>query len=342
MRPLTTVVALALLLGGCAAPAETPTESTSLTTITDPAQGRTDPSLGEHVHNYWGSRQRITVLDTAQEVLGWTTMGDGHSSAAIFRPAPGDVVPQGTASIELTLDWQDGEATNQYSDAEVWVKSAADREPVLVGSAERGAMLLIASSNQANDLPHQVLSGWEVHWRIGPGVGGQLTRFAGEVQVQLVAVRGLEIPVYPGHPDRWDNATEVGLFEARGTAVADGDINGNNYRCYTPCPARLVPADGVVIPWDADHVRIVLERDTQAPTRLGLKYHDATTRDWTLAEPAEESPTTRTYVLPVGSGGDGPYASQSQWEFQLVIEDPVPDGAVVESYVAAGTVYRFA
>lgn len=340
MRPFPAVVTLALLLAGCGAPPEPSTETNSLTTITDPAQGRTDPSLGEHVHNYWGSQQRITVLDMTQEVLGWTTVGDGSSPAAIFRPASGDVVPQGTASIELTLDWEDGEATNHYPTVEVWLKTAADREPQLVAAGERGAMLQVSSSNEANDLPHQVLSGWEVQWRIGPGAGGQFTRFSGEVRAHMVAVRGLDIPVYPGHPDRWDNKTEMNLFEASGTTIADGDVTGNNYRCYSPCPPLLVPADGVVIPWDADHVRIVLERETEAPTRLGLKYHDATTWDWTLAEPTEESSTSRTYILPVGSGGDGPYASQSQWEFQLVIEDPVPNGAVAESYVAIGTVYR--
>lgn len=119
-------------------------------------------------------------------------------------------------------------------------------------------------------------------------------------------------------------------------------MTGPNHRCYSPCPPRLVPADGVVIPWDADHVLLVLERDAEVPTRLGVAYHDATTREWTLAVPTEESGTSRTYVIPVGSGGDGPYAVQSQWEFQLVIEEPVADGAVAESYHAVATVHRFA
>ncbi|MFA5945171.1 MAG: hypothetical protein WC876_11975 [Candidatus Thermoplasmatota archaeon] len=341
-----TVVALVLLLAGCSAPNDGGEPAgQAVTLVTDPSQGRMDPSAGAHLHDYWGSNERKTVLDTIIPI-GTLSSGPAQAySAAVALPEPGDVVPQGAATVEVTLTWTPSAqlgATNEVGGTRLAIRTAADRDAQDLGPIASGQMVVFNSTNERNDLPHQVLSAWEFHWVLEPVAAGGfgLASFQGELAVHVEAVRGLEIPLYPGHPDQWLGRTEFDLFQAEGMTVMDGDTRTGDVRCYGSCPPRLVPGDGVVVPINAHHVRVTLDRDTPMPTRLGLAYHDAVTRDWVVAQAVEETATSRIYVIDVLDGGDGAYTRQSNWEFALIAEEPVENGYVADSYRIAATVHR--
>lgn len=334
-----------LLLAGCAAPADDePAPASSVTTFTDPSQGRDAVTSTTHLHDYWGSSDRKVVVDTTVPV-GTLSLGPGGEARVIVRPEAGAVVPQGAARVEVTMAWTPSPemgAANQVAATRLAVRTAADREAQEAGPIANGETIALASTNGQNDLPHQVLSAWEFHWIAEPLAVGPLSlvSYQGELTVRVEAVRGLEIPLYPGHPDQWNGASEIELFRAEGLVVMDGDLREDNYRCYGPCPRILVPGDGIVVPIDASHIRVVLDRDAPSPTRLGLSYHTAISRDWVMAEPLEETPTHRVYVIDVLDGGDGAYAKQSSWEFALVVEQPVENGYVADTYHVAASVHR--
>ncbi|HJQ93426.1 MAG TPA: hypothetical protein VJ874_03975 [Candidatus Thermoplasmatota archaeon] len=335
---------LAFLVAGCSSPEPEASPPPSVTLVTDPSQGRADPTMGEHLHDYWGSSDRKLVLEQVHPV-GYLTVG-GDGVAAIALPEPGDVVPQGAASVEITLDWTPSPefgALNQMTGARLLVRTAADREAQEVGPVTEGQTVVFPSTNERNDLPHQVLSAWEFHWALDPVTlpnGQQVTSYQGELAIKVEAVRGLEIPLYPGHPDQWLGRTEMPLFSVEGTAVMDGDPRSGDMRCYGACPPRLVPGDGVVVPIDAHHVRVTLDRDMASPTRFGLAYHTAVSRDWVVAQPLEETDVSRVYVIDVLDGGDGAYAKQSAWEFALFVEEPVENGYIVDTYRVSATVHK--
>lgn len=342
------LAALALLLAGCSEAAEPTPEGESLTIVTDPNQGRNDPTMGAHLHDYWGSSDRKLVVDATVPV-GYGSAGpssaQGPAAAAIVLPDPGMVVPQGAAIVEVTLTWTPSPelaAANQAAGTRLAIRTAADREALDQGAVSSGQTFAFASTNEQNDLPHQVLSAWEFHWVLEPVVlmaGLGAVSYQGELHVFVEAVRGLEIPLYPGHPDQWLGRTEFELFSADGEARMDGDPRTGNVRCYGGCPPRLVPGDGIVVPIDANHVRVSLDRDLASPTRFGLAYHDAVSRDWVMPAPVEQTDTTRVYVIDVLDGGDGAYARQSSWEFALFVEEPVENGYLVDSYHLVATVH---
>lgn len=334
------LLACVLLASGCTGPAAEPTTTTDpITLVTDPAQGRNATGSGPHLHDYWGGGTRLTLFDAAPQVVqGLLTVGGGKVPIASYRPDVGAVVPQGTAWANATFTW-DADATDTFGGGELWVKSAADNHTAFVATlAGPGTTVTLPVAPEQADLPHQVLSAWEFVLVFQPDAAGAVS-YSGNVELTVTLDRGHPIPLFPGHPDQWRNRTEAPLLSSGGDLLFDGDAEGN-YRCYGGCPQVHVPDDGAVVPIDAALVKVELGLSGSAPTKLGLKFHSAASRDWTAATPSSDTPTLRTYLLEVGDGGDGPYARQSQWEFLPYIEGPVEDSVMRESYTITATALR--
>lgn len=319
---LAALVVLALLVAGCAsepaAPAAVPEEPLLVTEAND-AESLTDEAfrMQAHQHDYWGGAERLTVLEATRPDQ---TFFVAPFWGVTLVPEPGQVVPQGTSRVEVTVSWTDGTAKH-YTAPELWVRTAADHEPVLVGPVEQGQTLVLDATLAHADLPHQTLSAWRFEWRIRPGPGS-LIWWDGEVNMKAVAVRGLEIPVYPPHPDLWDGAESRDLLDGgQSFGFWRGDpVDGGN--CYGQCPEIHRPGDGLVVPYDATTVEVVFEQSSESVTEMGLRFHAADTREFTVLEPAETQGAARVYRIPVTTGmGDSPYATQSLWEFAPFVQD---------------------
>lgn len=343
---LVTVLACAALLAGCSNPASEDGESSTITTITDPNAGRTDPSMGEHLHDYWGGKHTLRVVD---DVIpsGVTWFATTPISVATIRPEPGTVVPQGAGWVNITVSWVEDNSQvlpNRYEQPELWVKSAADNELVLRAEATDNPFTLAMPIGDAMaDLPHQVLSGWQFDlYMLGTAStpGERWLQFSGEVTFTVTTDHTRNITLYPGHPDRWDGTTEIPLFSGGGSMSYTGDPTTNQWSCFNGCPIVHTPEDGVVVPWDADHVTVVIEQTNNPPFRMGLKFHGADTFEYTAPQASPDSMTSHTYVIPVGATGDGPYARQSQWEFVAYPAAPEENGFVIADYFMDATVYR--
>lgn len=336
---------VATLLAGCSQAPDTTPDGT--TTITNPGDGRTDGAQGPHLHDYWQGAHRLTLLDEVEvDIPGILWLAEEPAMVAEFRLPPGTVVPQGARWINITLAWQPGgelSAANTYSQAHLYVKTAAETTAQHRADLdESGRTFTLESNNTANDLPHQVLSGWRVQlWMTGTQeVTGPRLSFQGSATATVSADRGLDIPVYPGHPDRWENRTEILLFEDEHSATFDGDPTSGNYRCFGGCPMIHVPADGAVVPVDAAYVRVELLTDTDLPGELGLKVHGATSYAFAPVDAVESSPGRRLYEIVVGDQGDGPYAPTSQWEFAPYVAGPVEDGLASVTYTLRAVAHR--
>lgn len=298
-----------------------------------------------HYHDYWGGKDTYDVLakdETAVVGLALTP-ADTPIPVLEFRPDPNHIVPQGASLVRITLNWTN-DALDQYASPELWVKNAAQRDALKVADLKTGQTVTVESTNDGDDLPHQVLSSWEF-WVYAHATDQGVLRYNAHVHMDVKAVRGLPIPLYPGHPDHWGDRTHIRLFAyGPATTVFQGTSEEPNI-CLSGCPITLTPQNGTIVPPDADHVTVWFNFTYGTPSKLGLRYHGADTFDWTVPPVASEAATgpnvvQRVYNIPVGYTGDGPYAKQSQWQFEPFIESPDRDGAVVEDLQVSAVAYE--
>lgn len=348
MSRLFALLALPLLLAGCAedvtpaaAPAET--EVVLVTAENDIESLSNDSfSMAAHQHDYWGGKQRLTILE---QTVPAGTLWFGGAWAFAFVPEDGVVVPQGTSRVEITVSWIDG--TNRYyADPEVWVRTAADHESWFVADAVSGETLAVETSLGQLDLPHQSISAWRIEWRVQPGLlpvdGGRGVWWDGELSVLVEAIAGAEIPVYPAHPDKWGGAETIELFaDETETGMWFGHVD--EWSCIRSCPVRHRPVNGTVVPYDAAMVEVVLELGADNPTDLGVKLHGADSRAWTELDAVEVDGKRQRFLVPVVPGmGDSPYASQSVWEFAVYVAGPERDSVEIGSYTLTARALRVA
>jgi hypothetical protein len=335
--------ALALLLPGCSSPlAEAPSPDASPIVVTAPDDysylNQSDPWSRPHLHDYWGGSTTHTVMD--RDVQWYAdAIGPGYYFVDGFYPDDGSVVPQGTSNLTVAITFQPGAADRMGTPA-FWYRSPTMAEPggTPTEVPADGSPITVRVDADEADLPHNALSAWffEVGLRAdSTGTG----RYTGTMHIAVVANRGRDIPLFPGHPDLWQGRSEIALFSGDGRTSAQS--NAENGLCTplppeTTCPRRWRP-EGAVVPYDAAAIEVRLDVSLSA-RGLTLAYHGGDTRALTTLEPSEESGSVKVYRIPVQGNGDSPYAKQSLWEFVAVGEGT----RVVEqgSYHIEATAFR--
>lgn len=336
------LVAVALLLAGCtSSPAPVTPVEEAPDVITDPAVGLNQ--TGAHIHDYWKGQDRLLIIGDGAEG-DESGLGPGFATAndipvRMVQPASGHVVPQGTARVEVTFRWTDAsDGLDMYSAPTAYVKTAAANATELLGATENGQTLVLETALPAADLPHQLLSAWAFELRMSAAPDTGVLRFKGEVQVQVEAVRGLELPIFPPHPDPWKGSSELPLVDAQGQLsywedTGDGGSNGMSG------PVIFTPASAAIVPNNASLVRVEVTYTGQLPVEL--RYHGSDSRTMAAGTPVATQPGVLLYELAVKQNGDGPYATQSQWEFTVVpsAAGPLRTAWFVEYTITASAVH---
>lgn len=326
------LVLLALVLAtvaGCVdeAPTEAPEPASVVTDPTDYSylENQTDGS-GWHVHDYWRGEDSLVLVDLEQD-LEFSCPGCSYVSytRGASRLPSGTVVPQGASQVNITVSWDfDGD----HPLPELFVKSAADSEARSLGPVENREQVVFNSTNEMNDPPHQSLSGWGFYVKF-TGTDEDPYEFSGTIRMHVEAVRGLDIPAWPPHPDLWQGQDRLSLFEDEEGMALYREQHGSGWVCYGVCDmGRHAPGDGIVVPFDASHVEVHLSYGPGLPTGLGLRHHGADAWEMTTSDPDTTEPGSATFVIPVDHAkGDSPYAKQSLWEFEMYIQDQPVDPA---------------
>ncbi len=335
------------ILSGCTTGGDA--DGSEVTVITDPNDfsylNDTRPDQRAHLHDYWRGAQMLQVLDQTVDSNTECLTSSG-CIAARFTPPEGSIVPLGTARVEMLIEWQDSPQAI-YERPELWVQTAADRDYHSLGEVASGDRVVLDLNNTQNDIPHQRLSAWRFAFFVH-AVEGQYLRTSGmEVSLNVQAHRGLEIPLFPGHPDLWGNETQLNLIEERdwftdARFIGGGPDDSTTYGVGSP-HFPFAPDDGALVPFNAKYVEVVMEYNWELLSGLELYYHGADTLNWTLASVESDDGSVRIHRIPVGAAGDSPYASQSVWGFWLRAEggDPVTgDGVFRGRAVVTATVHR--
>lgn len=345
MRLPAALAVLCLLASGCASPGGGGQASKSpdgVDIITDPRDTAylANATPGSHVHDYWGGRDVVDVLDVDGSV--WSQCSGGCSdgmNGAWQRPEEGVIVPQGARWVNGTFGFRPG-PENDATLYELWVKTAADPETKFLLNLTPGAPFSLEIQQEQDDPPHYVLSLWQFEVHAKGGAGG--VTFRGDYKWDVTAARGWPLVPFPPHPDRWGGQTEMPLLddEREAVLVYQTDATTACYGGVTGCPGDHAMPDGVVVPHDADHVEVRLT--TAVPT-LGLAYHGADTWELKRIEGRLDG-LDQVFTIPLSETlGDSPYASQSLWEFRVLLDKPQPSAAAwAGSYTLKATAYKSA
>jgi hypothetical protein len=316
---------LAALVAGCSsAPPGHAAPDPGVILVTSPDDyaylNQTDPWSKPHLHDYWGAATVKALVDLDDE---WHAdlFALGGYFANGYYPADGDVVPQGTGNLTVTVTFQEG-VGDRHGQPVLWYRSAAMqhvREEAIPIPPDGSPITIPVGPDEA-DLPHVSLSGWFFEVGVPAEEGTGLGRFDGTMHLHVDAHRGRPIPLFPGHPDAWQGRSEIALFSGDGTTAAQ--TNEQNGLCtplppMTTCPKRWRPDNGTTVPYDASYVEVRLTPHV-SPRGLTLAYHGADTRALTTVEPDEQAGGVQVYRIPVLGKGDSPYAKQSLWEFVAV------------------------
>ncbi len=345
-RPIIAIVCLMPLLAGCTSDAD---DADGVNLITDPSDfsylNDTRPDQRAHLHDYWRGAQMIQVLEKTVHP-GTECITSTGCIAARFSPDEGVIIPLGTARVEMLIEWQDS-PQSLYERPELLVQTAADRDYRSLGEVASGDLVVLEVNNTQNDIPHQRLSAWRFAWLVNSYEGQYLRTDGMEVSLNVQAHRGLDIPLFPGHPDLWGNQTSLNLIEGRewfttARFIGDGPEDSTTYGTGSP-HFPFAPDNQTVVPFNARMIEVVMEYDWETPHGLELYYHGADTWNWTLAPVESDDGAVRVHRIPVGAAGDSPYATQSLWEFWLRADDAVPavgDGVHRGATAVTATVLR--
>jgi hypothetical protein len=293
-------------------------------------------SMEAHVHDYWGGKQRLVVMDEERDA---GTTWDAPYWAEVFLPADDAVVPQGTSSVEVTMEWTDG-AQHYYTAPELWVRTAADNEAQLVGAIKSGDKLVVSTTLANADLPHQSISAWRFELRLHKSdLPSGMIVWTAHVKVHVEAVRGLELPVYPPHPDLWGGKRTLSILD-------DDQPMGVWIKPLSSCLAQCDfpyahPPNGTIVPFDAKGVDFQIQKSADSATELGLRFHGADSRKWTEPTPiSTDGGIVKYHVDLVPGMGDSPYATQSVWEFQTYMTGATKGTVKTGSYHVTASATR--
>ncbi len=342
-----TALVLLLVIGGLAGCVDEPlaTDGDTPGQITDPTDFSylQNQAAGFHVHDYWGGQDELLVIEETRRA--GILFGGGTFSTA-FLPATDEVIPLGTSEVHVTVDWAPTGHTGAgdpipwpqlHGEPYLAVKTAADESWEPFAEITKGDTIVFPSSNEQNDLPHQRISNWEfgVIWPPWQEETGR-SSWRYEVSMTVKAVRGLDIPPFPPHPDLWQGRDSFDLsFDEVSFDVYYGTPPGFEF-CQSCDDYEYRPFDGVIVPWNASHVEVIMTFSQDAQGRFDLAYHGADSMEYTVLEPsAVEEGRIYHYEIPVDGNGDSPYGLQSQWRFALHSDqDTLFDGGIrIESYV---------
>lgn len=351
-------VALLLALGplaGClGAKDEAPTKKTvkprpaSPVATTPPAKDpdEVNTTLGKrwHFHNYWGLSPNLTLFD-GEVGLDPTKAPDIRLSPApsvvlgrvTFGLPQGRIVPPETGTITAIVHYNATPAAGApetIGGLNLSYKPANVAEFIPAGTLTPGGPLTFPVTADMTDVPHRGRSIWEFSLAAAPSV--QAVAVANmTVHVQLVATIGRPIFIDPPHLDHWKGAETLPLISSeKALHGARSPLTQAPYVRLVPDPtapaaepserlAAFPVVNGSVVPESSKTVLVRLTWAATAPVAgtPGIEYLEENAGTTSVVTPVSDKVGERLYKIDViPRMTDSPYANQSTWRFNVLLE----------------------
>lgn len=297
-----------------------------------------EPGLAErpHAHDYWDGALSVTLLDENVQVMlahnhlfdeppreqhthgcDETLTSTSQGGSRKFSLPEGIIVLPGTQELSFLVDW----ASPSVTGLRLLYRPAGQHDLADAGVVTSGQPFVISLTPEMADAGHATRTSWVFFLCADSDMPANSAE--GSVHVNLIAMRGEEIPLEPPHPDWWGDATQIELASARNATTAVTALNkGEGAWLHIGLEhGRIVPPGTSRI---LVHVTIQDESPTAGalPTEPMLYYRDSTVPEWVYKTVDFSDGEARIDVD--HNMADGVYAHESNWDFWLRLSSPEP------------------
>jgi hypothetical protein len=347
MRVALVVLVLMLLVAGCASKGAPKGGANATGNVTAASLPRNDDGSSKtatvdtgampHMHDYWKSRERVTLFegdvdpgqpDPSQVLVSLAVQKQAKAGDLEWHLPDGQIVYEGTGEMDVTATWTDPKTTS----LQLAFKAASDtqyRTPVELVS---GKSTPIVVTPDMTDMPHTKASRWTFDFAPAASPGAMLAPF--HLKIDIVKLR--DINVFPAHPDLFAGAHEK--------VINDKSYQFTEESYVTRVPQLLQNGDfqekivtpQQIVPMETQWLRAEVDIDSASSTPgsvvdVNFFYHGANTTY--LGHPAW-LPTAGSFAskhmqwdFPVTMDEtDSPYAKDSQWRFFVEPSVALADG----------------
>jgi len=335
MRVALALLVLMLLVAGCASKPSAkeggPSANVSMASVAKNDDGTSksatvDTGAMPHMHDYWQSRERVTLFDKDvdpgqpdpfQTMVTLAVQKQAKAGDLEWHLPDGQIVYEGTGEMDVTATWSDPKT----SSLQMAFKAASDaqyRTPVELPS---GKTTPIVVTPDMTDMPHTKASHWTFDFSPAASPGTMMAPF--HLKIDIVKLR--DINVFPAHPDLFG-----GLHEK---VINDKSYQFTEESYVTRVPQLLQNGDfsekvvtpQQIVPMETQWIRAEVDIDSASSTPgsvvdVNFFYHGANTTalghpSW-LPTSGKFSDKHMVWDFPVTMDEtDSPYAKDSQWRF---------------------------
>jgi hypothetical protein len=313
----------------------------TLVTITlVPVDGR-GPGYRPHLHDYWGDREELVLLE---EPIDWAdspgcgtdytkygpagtviTGGYQPNNSNWWRcfsiPESGDTPPivlPGTKQLRFSATWGDDVDVDRFVFGYHSPAMQAGSFQVIDDAVGQGEETTLDVTPEMADNGHQLFSLWGM--RIKPEPRTQPMTILGPIHVKIVMVKG-ELPVDPPHEDFWGGNTSL-LVRAWDPPKSGVTLCCSDFHMMLPPDANLIVPPGTLALRMRFSVVLGQASGTPADGEWDLLAKPANLapgtplEDYRVLEPEGTSGGVQTYLLRLDpSETDAFYQKQSNWMF---------------------------
>ena len=295
----------------------------------DDGSAEMDTDLGHmpHIHDYWKDRERVTLMDEDVSVDAPTALfftfvdvirGTPGVGGAVVRLPEGQTVYEGTGQLEFTATWTDATVTGMG----ISFRTPADAQFTKSQEVKSNTPLVLPVTPEMTDMPHAKNSRWQ--FLVMPAQNGQV--IAGKFHVKVDIVRLRDVEVFPGHPELFNGAHTLVLFDGPGSSTQSNFAtqianavqgkqtdDGVQAQKVVPMETRSMTGNLTIKAASAQAGQV-------SRVLLLVKSADRTSYQYVEAYAVDQEKQLYQFAWLVQmQSTDSPYAAQSDWKFDVLV-----------------------
>ncbi len=269
-----------------------------------------------HIHDYWGERQKVVVLDEVVRNDVYPIIPDRDANNGVFmkqlRLAEGQLIYEGAGKIEILVS----QPTDAIQGVRMRYRAANMEDFSEAVPIQFDQPLEIALTPKMTDMPHSTTSLWQ--WDFYSD--GTAKPLYGSFKVTITVYKARNIEFWPGHPDFYADKPYRVLMDNK---AGETRHFGFEELFFSQNRGSMIKPDFLISMGTANvelFVNITQYSAPSEPTGYFVEFVNATRATIHRVSALEDSSGSfYHFSIPVhASAHDSPYADASRWQFRVL------------------------